>query len=66
MEGVVTATQQYHEAVRRHLQDYLSIPAEDRTPHRYEQLVTALVAAGENHTRAFVAERRRARQEQKR
>ncbi|MFD4474644.1 hypothetical protein ACFWPU_00805 [Streptomyces sp. NPDC058471] len=60
---LVTASQKHTEAIRRHLQDYLGIPAEERTPHRYEQLVTALTAAAETHTREFVSERR---QEQKR
>jgi hypothetical protein len=60
-----TATQQHNEAIRRHLQDYLGIPVEERTPHRYEQLVTALAVAGEEHTRAYVAERRQAMKEWK-
>ena len=62
----MNAQQQHNEAIRRHLQDYLGIPAEERTQHRYEQLVTALAMAGENHTRAFIAERKEAmRQVQK-
>lgn len=58
----MTATEQYREAVRRHLQDYLGTPVESRTVDRYERLVTALVVAAENHTRVYVNERRQERQ----
>lgn len=59
----MNAAQQLNDAIRRHLQDYLGIPAGDRTPHRYEQLVTSLAVSAENHTRAFIAERQEARRQ---
>lgn len=54
----MTPAQQLNQAIRTHLQGYLGTPAEQRTQLLYDRLVDSLLAAGEEHTRAFVAERR--------
>lgn len=59
----MTPAQQHNQAIRTHLQGYLGIPSEERTQSLYDQLVNSLLAAGEEHTRAFVAERRTAQRQ---